>query len=161
MTFSHAFVSAFLDALLAACGGDQGFLASRAPREPLMNRVYQGVAHTGANLRPSGQNPELTPRSSEFGALLRRHRLASGLSQEALAERAQMSSNGIGALERGYRRTPQRQTLSLLVGALGLKGAERAQFESAARSVEPASVAFDPNVLGEKASGAGLLLGAD
>ncbi|MGA7095611.1 MAG: helix-turn-helix transcriptional regulator [Candidatus Cybelea sp.] len=31
------------------------------------------------------------PASSEFGALLRRYRLAAGFSQEALAERARMS----------------------------------------------------------------------
>lgn len=59
------------------------------------------------------------PRSS-FGALLRRHRVAAGLSQEALAERARMSSDGISALERGHRRTPQRETLALLAGALAL-----------------------------------------
>ena len=29
-----------------------------------------------------------------------------------------MSTNGIGALERGYRRSPQRETLALLAGAL-------------------------------------------
>ena len=67
--------------------------------------------------RPSGQ--------SEFGTLLRKYRLAAGLSQEALAERARMSTNGIGALERGYRRTPQRETLALLVSALQLDDARR------------------------------------
>ncbi len=41
---------------------------------------------------------------SAFGRLLRRHRIASNLSQEALAERARMSAVGIGALERGARR---------------------------------------------------------
>jgi len=40
-----------------------------------------------------------------FGVLLRRYRLAAGLSQEALADRARMSANGIGSLERGDRRT--------------------------------------------------------
>ena len=46
--------------------------------------------------------------------------LTAGLSQEALAERAGMSAHGISALERGYRRTPQRATLALLAGALAL-----------------------------------------
>ncbi|MBV8531568.1 MAG: helix-turn-helix domain-containing protein, partial [Candidatus Eremiobacteraeota bacterium] len=73
--------------------------------------------------------------SSDFGMLLRRHRLAAGLSQEALAERARMSSNGISALERGYRRSPQRETLELLAGALALKGEQRREFEAAAHSV--------------------------
>lgn len=70
--------------------------------------------------------------SSDFGALLRRHRLAAGLSQEALAERARMSSDGISALERGHRRTPQRETLALLIGALALSDGERQAFETAA-----------------------------
>ena len=37
-----------------------------------------------------------------------------------MAERARMSANGIGALERGARRTPQRETLTLLAKALSL-----------------------------------------
>ena len=76
--------------------------------------------------RPSGQ--------SEFGTLLRQYRIAAGLSQEALAERARMSTNGIGALERGYRRTPQRETLALLVSALELDDERREEFEAAAQS---------------------------
>ncbi|MBV8531719.1 MAG: helix-turn-helix domain-containing protein, partial [Candidatus Eremiobacteraeota bacterium] len=71
-----------------------------------------------------------------FGLLLREHRLAAGLSQEALAERARMSADGISALERGHRRTPQRETLMLLADALALTDAQRREFESsAARSI--------------------------
>lgn len=69
---------------------------------------------------------------SDFGTLLRRYRLAAGLSQEALAERARMSSDGISALERGHRRTPQRETLALLAGALALSEEQRREFETAA-----------------------------
>ena len=68
----------------------------------------------------------------EFGALLREHRLAAGLSQEALAERASMSSEGISALERGHRRTPHRDTLALLIRALKLDDERRGEFEAAA-----------------------------
>jgi predicted ATPase/transcriptional regulator with XRE-family HTH domain/Tfp pilus assembly protein PilF len=68
----------------------------------------------------------------DFGALLRHHRLAAGLSQQALAERAGMSSDGISALERGHRRTPQRETIALLAGALSLRGDQRRDFEVAA-----------------------------
>jgi transcriptional regulator with XRE-family HTH domain len=75
--------------------------------------------------------------SPEFGALLREFRIAAGLSQEALAERARMSVNGIGALERGYRRTPQRETLALLIGALALDDGQREAFENAARLRRP------------------------
>jgi len=46
-----------------------------------------------------------------FGALLRRHREASGLSQEQLAERAGLSSDAVSTLERGVRQTPHRATL--------------------------------------------------
>jgi predicted ATPase/transcriptional regulator with XRE-family HTH domain len=76
------------------------------------------------------------PDSSPFGILLRRYRLAAGFSQEGLAERAGMSARGIGALERGYRRTPQRETLVLLTDALALNDEQRREFEaSAARSM--------------------------
>ncbi|HEY1867483.1 MAG TPA: helix-turn-helix domain-containing protein, partial [Candidatus Cybelea sp.] len=70
--------------------------------------------------------------SSDFGTLLRRYRLAAGLSQETLAERARVSLNGISALERGYRRTPQRETVALLAGALALNDEQRQAFEGAA-----------------------------
>jgi len=88
--------------------------------------------------------------SSAFGILLRRRRLAAGLSQEALAERARMSSKGISALERGERRTPQRETLALLAGALALNEEQRQEFEVAAarsglpRRLGPASVTVGP-----------------
>jgi len=59
-----------------------------------------------------------------FGQLLRTHRLALGLTQEVLAERAELSVRGIQALERGVR-GPQQDTLARLVRALDL-GAERA-----------------------------------
>jgi transcriptional regulator with XRE-family HTH domain len=39
-----------------------------------------------------------------FGELLKRHRIASGISQESLAERARMSAAAVSALERGARR---------------------------------------------------------
>ena len=72
------------------------------------------------------------PGSSDFGALLRHHRLALGLSQGALAERARLSLRGINALERGHRQTPQRDTLALLAGALALSDDQRQAFEAAA-----------------------------
>ena len=73
--------------------------------------------------------------ASAFGKLLRHHRLAAGLSQEALAERARMSANGISALERGYRRSPLSETLLLLISALALNDEQRREFEAAATRV--------------------------
>ena len=63
---------------------------------------------------------------------MRRFRLAAGLSQELLAERARISHETIGALERGVRGAPQRETLALLVEGLGLTGAALDEFEAAA-----------------------------
>jgi predicted ATPase len=84
-----------------------------------------------------------------FGKLLRDYRLAAGLSQEALADRARMSIEGISALERGYRRSPQRETRELLAGALALNPQQRRDFELAARAAGlrrpgPASVTVGP-----------------
>ncbi len=68
-----------------------------------------------------------------FASLLRRYRQASGLTQEELAERARLSVQAIGALERGDRRTPRKETIDLLAEALLLNEPERAAFEAAAR----------------------------
>jgi non-specific serine/threonine protein kinase len=63
---------------------------------------------------------------SSFGELLRQHRLAAGLTQEELAERAGLSARGVQDLERGLRRSPHPDTTRRLVEALGLDDAERA-----------------------------------
>lgn len=68
-----------------------------------------------------------------FGAILRDHRRRAGLTQEALAERAGLSSQAIGALERGDRRFPHQHTISRLAGALGLTGQVLTEFAAAAR----------------------------
>jgi len=66
-----------------------------------------------------------------FGELLRRYRVAAGLSQEALAEAAGLSPRAISALERGERRAPQQETVRLLADALALAGEDRALLEQA------------------------------
>jgi transcriptional regulator with XRE-family HTH domain len=66
-----------------------------------------------------------------FADLLQHYRRAAGLTQEELAERAHLSVRGISSLERGVRRL--RGTVTLLIEALGLAGAERTAFEAAAR----------------------------
>ena len=68
-----------------------------------------------------------------FGALLRRFRLAAGLSQEALAERARMSARAVSDLERGVNRAPRHETLLLLIEALNLGAVERQLFTLSAR----------------------------
>ncbi len=69
--------------------------------------------------------------SPSFADVLRRFRIAAGLSQEALAERAGLSARAISDLERGARRTPYRETVRLLAGALGLNAGDRGALEAA------------------------------
>jgi predicted ATPase/DNA-binding XRE family transcriptional regulator len=57
--------------------------------------------------------------------VLRRYRLAAGLSQESLAERAGISVRGLSDLERGLSRAPRVETLARLAQALGLEGNAR------------------------------------
>src|SRR5947209_13241498 len=68
-----------------------------------------------------------------FGALLRRYRLARGLTQEALAERAELSVRTVSDLERGVNLTPRKDTLPLLATALELLASESSRLEAAAR----------------------------
>ena len=73
------------------------------------------------------------PRSeTTFGFLLREHRLAAGLTQEALAERAGLGVRSIQHLERGESQ-PQRDTAQRLATALALTDAQRARFEALAQ----------------------------
>jgi transcriptional regulator with XRE-family HTH domain len=67
-----------------------------------------------------------TTSHSTFGALLRRHRLAAGLTQEGLAERAGVSARGVQDLERGVHAAPRADTVRMLADALQLEGEARA-----------------------------------
>jgi predicted ATPase/DNA-binding XRE family transcriptional regulator len=69
---------------------------------------------------------------ADFGALLKRLRLQVGLSQEELAERAGISAKAVGSYERGDRRAPHRDTLALIVDALGISGGICEELVSAA-----------------------------
>jgi len=77
-----------------------------------------------------------------FGDLLRHYRDSVNLAQEDLAARTGLTPQAIGLLERGERRRPHRYTVGKLTEALELTDAERARFESAARSspARPATV---------------------
>jgi LuxR family maltose regulon positive regulatory protein len=68
-----------------------------------------------------------------FGELLRRFRLAAGLSQEALAERSRVSARAISDLERGARRQPYRETVRQLATALDLPSGDQAALLRAGR----------------------------
>jgi predicted ATPase/DNA-binding CsgD family transcriptional regulator/DNA-binding XRE family transcriptional regulator len=68
-----------------------------------------------------------------FGALLRRYRLAMGLTQRELAERAGVSLRGLNALELGHRKSAHQRTIALLANTLILAPEDRAVFEAAGR----------------------------
>ena len=68
-----------------------------------------------------------------FAGVLRELRTRARLTQQGLAERSGVSLRTLSDLERGVAATPQKETVRLLGDALGLAGAERARFETAAR----------------------------
>jgi len=76
------------------------------------------------------------PGSSDegFGALLRRHRSASGLTQEELAERSMLSIRAIANMESGRTARPYRRSVLRLAAALELPGPERELLERQARA---------------------------
>jgi predicted ATPase len=76
-----------------------------------------------------------------FGAVLKRFRVAAGLTHEALAERAGLGARTISDLERGVSRAPRADTLALLVEALGLTPEQRARLEAAVRPGPDAAAA--------------------
>ncbi len=90
------------------------------------------------------RGPVSTPPAG-FGDLLRGHRRAAGLTQEALAERAGLSPRSISEMERGGEHVPRRDTVHLLVRALGLAEPDRETFvELVERSRGPRALADRP-----------------
>ena len=75
-----------------------------------------------------------------FAQLLRRQRLARGLTQQELADRARLSERSISDLEREVKTAPRLVTVRLLIEALGLDGAEAAALRDAVRSGEAEAV---------------------
>jgi transcriptional regulator with XRE-family HTH domain/tetratricopeptide (TPR) repeat protein len=72
--------------------------------------------------------------AEEFAVLLRRNRLRRRLTQEALAERAGVSSRTIGEMERARGRSPRPDTVDRLATALELVGDERKLFVDTGKS---------------------------
>lgn len=85
---------------------------------------------------------------SFFGEMLRRYRIAASLSQEELAERANLSARSVSDLERGVKRAPRKETVELLANALALPPQKRALFVAAARpALAPPVVRLMPHVM--------------
>ncbi|GIJ27769.1 XRE family transcriptional regulator [Micromonospora qiuiae] len=76
--------------------------------------------------------------------MLRGHRLAAGLTQAELAARAGIGVRTVRDLERGRSARPQRTTVELLAGALGLASGDRAAFLAAARGTGVTAAPPDP-----------------
>ena len=95
--------------------------------------------------------------SEEFGELLRRQRRAAGLTQEELAARAGLSARGIADLERGVRRAPRRDTVALLIRALGGPSADGAAMITAAQRARASGEAPTPGDSAAPATGGGSL----
>ena len=87
---------------------------------------------------------------SRVGELLRQHRIAAALSQEALAERAGVSVRAISDLERGIHRVPRLETLRLLAEALRLSETDRMALLTATR---PAVLGGEPAASAPSAPG--------
>jgi len=77
----------------------------------------------------------LPPRGS-FGALVRAGRHRAFLSQEQLAERAELSERTVRNLEAERVLSPRAETVRLLADALELSGPERAGWFAAARGLD-------------------------
>lgn len=98
----------------------------------------------------AGSHPQISSPEGEapapFAVLLKRFRIAAGLTQESLAVRAQMSRKAISALERGERLRPRQDTVHLLADVLTLTDADRAAFFAAGapRPRAPSPVATPP-----------------
>ncbi len=71
--------------------------------------------------------------TAQLGPLIRRFRLAAGLSQEELAERSGISARAVSDLERGLRSAPRPESLRMLADGLALNDDERAALLVAAR----------------------------
>jgi transcriptional regulator with XRE-family HTH domain len=75
----------------------------------------------------------------QFGGLLRQLRDETGLTQDDLAEAAQVSLRAVSDLELGMNRSARKDTAVLLAGALGLDGRAGGLFVAAARGPAPAA----------------------
>src|ERR671912_2877306 len=93
---------------------------------------------------PRPVEPDMaTHDPSRLADLVRRHRTAVALSQEALAERAGLSVRAISDLERGVHRVPRLETVRLLADALALDEAGRTELLAAAHPQAAAPVLRD------------------
>ncbi|NUT31473.1 MAG: XRE family transcriptional regulator [Hamadaea sp.] len=110
-------------------------------------------------MEPDSETRDPSSRDG-FATLLRRHRLAAGLTQAELAAAAEIGVRTVRDLEAGRSVRPQRSTVELLGAALGLSGRDLTVFIAVARGrgrLAPADVPHAPRALPQ----AGELIGRD
>lgn len=78
-----------------------------------------------------------------FGAMVRRYRIAAGLTQEGLAERSGVSPRSVSEIERGGESVPRQSTVELLADALDLTSEERTALRAALPMRTPPAPAAD------------------
>jgi tetratricopeptide (TPR) repeat protein/transcriptional regulator with XRE-family HTH domain len=97
--------------------------------------------------------------SPVFGELLKRYRIAAGMTQEGLAAASGLSPRGISDLERGARKAPRQDTVAQLGAALQLTADERAVLEAVARRARSKATFPQDGTLSSEASGPPFLVG--
>src|SRR5919202_1528783 len=103
------------------------------PRKPTTQN-WRVVGRSESDGLPSARlRTPLMEDERTLADLLRRHRLAAGLTQMALAERAGLSLRGLSDIERGLRTAPHRDTLERLAEALHLDEVDTAALHQAGR----------------------------
>src|SRR5712691_11887412 len=105
------------------------------PPSSQLHAMIERIAwdHRAAWGEDVGLEATATSEPGALGELLRRHRVAAGLTQERLAEAAGLSARGIADLERGVRRFPYADTLSRLAKAMRLTEHEHSILQATAR----------------------------
>jgi predicted ATPase/DNA-binding XRE family transcriptional regulator len=98
---------------------------------------HRQIGRSARQSRRGGRPLERTApaaMASDFGTILRRLRTAKGMSQEALAEAADISTDAVSTYERGVRKRPHRETVAMLADALRLDSKSRFDFIALARA---------------------------
>ena len=100
-------------------------MARRGGRPCRTSAATHAIAASECYARPAQGTGSVTLHSPGFGELLRRYRVAAGLTQEALADKAGLSVRGLSDLERGLRQSPHPESVQRLADALRLRREDR------------------------------------
>jgi transcriptional regulator with XRE-family HTH domain len=93
------------------------------------------MAAAGGDVHQDIHGADSTPDQGSLGGLVRAHRARLGLTQEELAERAELSERTLRNLEGGRIRRPYPDTIRRLADALQLTDRHRDQLEATARGI--------------------------